>query len=481
VALLPCLIALAREPRAFARPGPFRAVAIGLTTGVTYFAGTLYWIPDVLVTYGGLVRPLAIGAGALLIAYLALFPAVFSMMVAYARRRLGPEALLVAPAIWVATELARGNLLTGFPWALLGSSQVSVVPVAQAASVVGVYGLSAIVVWPAGTIAYAYHRRGAARWAALASTVVLLVGVTVWGHTRVTATVLTREGVPLTVGIAQGNIAQNTKWNPDYAERILRTYLDLTRRIAERGVSLIVWPEASLPFFFERDPVRAEAVRALARETGAFLLIGGDQVERGQTSDAEARYYNSAFLLRPDGSVAGTYRKVRLVPFGEYVPLKSILFFLGPIIEAAGDFYPGERVEMLPVDNGRLSTGICYEVIFPGLARAAVLAGSQLLTTMTNDAWYGLSSAPYQHFEQARMRAIEQGRYLVRSANTGISGVIDPYGRVLVKTELFEPAIASAEVRLLEPLTLYARIGDACAYACVALTVLVLGMSRLRR
>jgi apolipoprotein N-acyltransferase len=273
----------------------------------------------------------------------------------------------------------------------------------------------------------------------------------------------------------------------------------MSTKVAREGASLIVWPEASMPFLFEEDPMRAAMVRQLARDSGAFMLVGGDQVERQRTPNTKDRWFNSAFLLRPDGGVAGTYKKMQLVPFGEYVPFAHIFTFAGPIVESVDNFSAGERVDLLRFNGGMeasaasassasassgtnghtapsvaLTTAICYEAVFPYLARDAVRAGSQLLTTITNDAWYGTSSAPFQHFEQASMRAIEQGRYLVRSANTGISGVVDPYGRVLARTDLFVPAAFTAEVRLLEPWTLYARIGDAFAYACVTLTVLAL-------
>ena len=515
MALLPLLVALGRVPRGFERPRPFRTFALGWITGITYFWGTLYWLIDVMVTFGGLAMPIAIILAGLLILYLALFPALFAVIVGYARRQLGVGALLIAPAVWIATELARGFLLTGFPWVPLGNSQVTVLPIAQLASVIGVYGLSALVAAPAAAAAYGIHygsdnsyflsrsrsrmSERLTRWAALACVGVVIAGVALWGQARVGASDLLRQGTPLKVGIVQGNIAQQTKWQASWRDRILSSYLDMSYKVAAQDVSMIVWPEASMPFLFEEDPRRAETVRKLARESGAFLLLGGDQVERKQSPATKDRWFNSAFLIRPDGGVAGTYRKMQLVPFGEYVPFAHIFTFAGPIIEAVDNFSAGERVEVLRFNGGTVAaadalpapagtnghangplagvvvtTAICYEAVFPYLAREAVLAGSQLLTTITNDAWYGTSSAPFQHFEQASMRAIEQGRYLVRSANTGISGVVDPYGRVIARSEMFVPATLTAEVRLLQALTLYARIGDAFTYACVALTVLVL-------
>jgi apolipoprotein N-acyltransferase len=192
-------------------------------------------------------------------------------------------------------------------------------------------------------------------------------------------------------------------------------------------------------------------------------------------------YYNSAFLMRSDGSTAAVYRKMHLVPFGEFVPLKNLLFFVSRLVESAGDFTPGGSMVMLPTKFGIISTAICYEIVYPGLVRSAVLAGSQLLTTITNDAWYGYSSAPYQHFLQASMRSIEQGRYLARSANTGISGFVDPYGRVLQQSRIFERTVMMGDVRMLDDRTVYGRIGDLCAYVCAALTAAALLAAAGRR
>ena len=192
----------------------------------------------------------------------------------------------------------------------------------------------------------------------------------------------------------------------------------------------MLWPESSTPFYFEEDPAAAGQVRTIARQAKVPILIGSDQIEHG----APTKYYNAAFLVREDGTSAGVYRKMHLVPFGEYVPLKRLLFFAAPLVEAVSDFSPGTSAVLLPVRGHLISTSICYEIVYPDLVRTFVRGGSELLTTITNDAWFGRTSAPYQHFAQASMRAIEEGRYLVRSANTGISGIVDPYGRVLARS-----------------------------------------------
>jgi apolipoprotein N-acyltransferase len=229
--------------------------------------------------------------------------------------------------------------------------------------------------------------------------------------------------------------------------------------------------------------VRGAAIRRIARDARATLLIGSDQIEPVRvttgTKKPEMRIYNAAFLVQPDGTVGGVYRKMQLVPFGEYVPLKDLFFFVGPIVEAVSAFSPGTQPVLLPVGSHMASTAICYEVIYPNLMRRFVADGSELLTTITNDAWYGTSSAAYQHWDQAALRAIEGGRYLARAANTGISGFVDPYGRVLAKTTLFEQALVVEDLRFITARTIYSRIGDLAAWLSLALTMAALAASRL--
>jgi apolipoprotein N-acyltransferase len=305
----------------------------------------------------------------------------------------------------------------------------------------------------------------------IAGVAVVLAAIGFWGNRRLQNDVLVEGGRPVRVALIQGNIAQDEKWNEAHAPRILETYLTMTREAAGEGARLVIWPESATPFPFMSDQAGAEKIRALVRETGIELLLGSDHI------DASKAYYNAAFLLGKDASVAGIYQKMHLVPFGEFVPLQRILFFVGPLVEQVGGFSPGREMVMLPTSYGPISTAICYEIVFPRLIRDAVLRGSQLLTTITNDAWYGHSSAPFQHFLQAQMRAIEQGRYLARAANTGISGFVDPYGRVLQRSEIFEREILVGEVRMLDSRTIYGRIGDLVAYICVVVTAAALFFS----
>jgi apolipoprotein N-acyltransferase len=478
IALVPLLLALTGwrdgTTRLRGQP-PLRAFLLGLTAGVVYFAGTIYWTGTVVRTFGGAATPVALLAMVLLAAYLALFPALTALIVSRLIARLGLRGLWLAPAAWVTTEFFRGYLFGGFPWVPLGNSQVEVLPVAQLASVLGVYGLSLLVAGISAAIASALLTTGRARAGAIATAVVVLVAIGGWGAWRIAGGGLTREGTPLRVGLVQGNIAQEDKWNPREARRIFTTHISMTREAVGRGAELVIWPESSTPFMFEEDEAGETGVRDLARELRVPILFGSDQVDR---SGQPYRLYNAAFLVTPEGETAAVYRKIHLVPFGEFIPLKGLLYFVSPLVERFTDFSAGDAAVLLPIGDHRITTAICYEVVYPSLMRQGVAAGSELLTTITNDGWYGDSSAPFQHFAMASMRAIEQGRYLARAANTGISGVVDPYGRVVRVSAIFEQVGLVEEVRLLTSRTIYSMIGDVVAYASIALVGLALVFSR---
>jgi apolipoprotein N-acyltransferase len=459
-----------------------RALALGLLAGGVYFSVTLYWLVETMTTFGGLATPLAVIAAGILVAYLALFPAAFAVMVVRFVRALGPIGLLLASPAWVTGELGRQYVWDGFPWELLGYSQVTSLPIAQLASVVGVYGLSALLVLSASAAALLIVDRNprgrVRRFAPAVCTLVFLLGATAWGSRRLAASTMASVGEPVRVAVLQGNVEQVQKWDPRLVDDISGRYLAMTREALAGGAKFILWPESSTPYLFERDLVRGGAVRRLAREGQVTLLIGSDQVEpikpAAPGEKPQYRYYNAAFLVKPDGSVGGVYRKMHLVPFGEYVPLKRLLFFVGPIVEAVSDFSPGADPVLLPVGSHEASTAICYEVIYGNMIRNSVQQGSELLTTITNDAWYGRSSAAYQHWDQASMRAIENGRYLARAANTGISGFVDPYGRILDRSQLFEQKLLIQDLRFLSGRTIYSRIGDLVAWLSLALVAAAL-------
>ena len=443
-----------------------------------YFSGTLYWITRVMVMYGDLQTWVAVLVNAALVAYLALFPAIFAV----ATRRLvavhGRRALAAAPVVWIATELGRTHLFTGFPWVLLGYSQTTVLPVAQLGSIFGVYGVSMLVAAVSTAVVMTVENAkrattGAKAFGPVAAAVAVVMTVAAWGARRVTASDMTRSGDPIRVGLIQGNVSLEERSDVAKQPSIFESYIRMSRQAIAEGAELVVWPESATPYRFEDDPVAAARIRTLAQQARVPILLGSDQVTAAQKG-IPTKYFNSAFLVRADGTTGGAYRKMHLVPFGEYVPAKQIFFFAAPLVEAVSDFSAGDEPTLLPIGRHNVSTAICYEVVYPDLVRQFVVGGSELLTTITNDAWFGATSAPYQHFEQASMRAIEEGRYLVRSANTGVSGIVDPYGRVLEKTAIFQPAVLVGDARFLQTSTFYARHGDVLPYASVVATVALL-------
>jgi apolipoprotein N-acyltransferase len=449
-----------------------------------------------MVVYGDLTPWVAVLVNAALVVYLSLFPAIFALAVRRIAMVHGRAALMAAPIVWVATELGRTLIFTGFPWVLLGYSQTTVLPIAQFASLFGVYGVSMLVASVSAACAMAWNAESAefaerygsslrslrtlrSRSAPVVVVLIVVVSVAAWGGRRAARGELTHTGDPVRVGLIQGNIDQNEKIAPARAAGIFQDYMAMTRQAIRQGAEFVVWPESSTPFRFEDDLMAAAQLRTLAGQARVPILFGSDQFVRGDNG-APITFYNSAFLVRPDGTTGGVYRKMHLVPFGEYVPMQKLLFFAAPLVQAVSDFSAGDEATLLPVGTHLVSTAICYEVVYPELVRRFVTGGSELLTTITNDAWFGPTSAPYQHFEQASMRAIEEGRYLVRSANTGISGIVDPYGRVLERTDVFQRATVVGEARFLKSTTFYARHGDVLAYVSVLVAaILMIGSRRV--
>jgi apolipoprotein N-acyltransferase len=483
IALAPLLVALTPSTSLRAGgPSMLRAFALGLLAGGVYLGGTLYWLSTVMGRYGGINLAGAIVINAIFVAYLALYPALFAVIMRRLTIAFGTSALVAAPFVWTATELGRMYVFTGFPWVLLGYSQATVLPIAQAASVTGVFGVSAIVASVSAAFAGIVVARA---WRPAAVVVAAVLLVAVWGSIRARDAAMTREGQPLRVGIVQPNVLEEERETAGRGPEILQRDLAMTREAIAKGVGLVVLPESALsPYTLDDYAEVSRSVRQVARDAGVPILLGSDQYQwrlTGTRREVE-KSFNAAFMLRTDGTTAAVYRKTHLVPWGEYVPLKNWLTFVGPLVQAIGrGFDAGDAMTLLPLGTHQASTAICYEIIYPDLVRQSVVEGSELLTTITNDSWFGPSSAPYQHFEQASMRAIEEGRYLVRSANTGVSGLVDPYGHVLARTDIFHRAVIAGEVRLLTTRTPYSLVGDVFAYASAILTLALLLMAWQQR
>jgi apolipoprotein N-acyltransferase len=307
--------------------------------------------------------------------------------------------------------------------------------------------------------------------------VVLSVGTLYWtalvvvqyGGLSRSAGVAVSESPRLRVGLVQASIPQGDKWDPTQASEHVKRHLELSRDAAARGARLVVWPESAVPGYFDRSPALAAELRGFVRSHATYLLFGNDDVEDDGVEGR--RFYVGAKMLTPEGDLALRYHKMRLVPFGEYVPLRPLLSLGGRVapklVRQVADFTPGERAAVGEADGARLGVTICYEAIFPDLVRRFAENGAELLVNVTNDAWYGRTSAPYQHFAMAKLRAVEAGRYLLRAANTGITAVVDPRGRVVARSELFERTVIVEDVSLLAGDTFYSRHGDVFAWACL--------------
>jgi apolipoprotein N-acyltransferase len=476
-ALAPLIVAVALRVKA-PRYTAWAAFRLGLATGLVFFSGALYWTVAVMTTYGGLPTAVAVGASGLLALYLSLYVGIVAALIGSAVRRFGVGGIWWTPVFWVAAEWTRGALFGGFPWTPLGSSQSTVLPVAQLAAVTGVHGISFLVALVGTAAAAVALTRRRVHLAAAAGVIVLLIAVTLAGSARISAHALTAVGTPMRIGLVQGNIPQDQKWDDRYRDAIISRYVNLSRNAIAAGAQVVVWPEASTPFFLNRESALSAPMRQLAAETRTPFVIGTDEADGSSI-------YNSAGVIRADGGPGPSYRKIHLVPFGEFVPLKKILFFIGPLVEAVSDFSPGTEATVLDLGNGvRAGVSICYESIYPDLSRAFVGRGANLLMVITNDAWFGTSSAAFQHYEMGVMRAIENGRYLVRAANTGITAAVDPYGRVLVRAEMFDALSVTADVRLInstDARTIYSRTGDLIAWISTAITLVMALAARRRR
>jgi len=345
----------------------------------------------------------------------------------------------------------------------------------QISDIFGVYGVSFCIVF-GNTVAFLIYLRLAKKdWkqkriqtrlagGALAAFVIIFAAVWFYGKWRIYHIhELTVNSPSASVAVVQGNIDQAIKWDPEFQTSSTLKYVHLSFLTKKSKPDLVVWPETATPFYFLKNADLSELVLNGIRETGADFLIGSPSFGLAENT---VEYFNSAYLIDSGGNIKGRYDKAHLVPFGEYVPLKKWLPFIGKMVEGIGDFRSGERGHTIQWGKYRIGIQICYEIIFPDLSRAMVKNDAALLINITNDAWYGRTSAPFQHFSMAVFRAVENRRSLIRSANTGISGFIDPTGKVIGSTPLFEDAIMTRKVPVLQKTTFYSRFGDVFALAC---------------
>lgn len=427
-----------------------QALRAGFLVSLPGYAASLYWIALPVHDFGNLPWVLALPCPVLVGGLLAAYAAIFCAGIFLTRGHAGhPAACLFSGALWSSLELARNHFLTGFSWLPLASAPAIWPQVLGAAAWVGAFGLSGILVSLTHAVLLG---RNMGRLMAVPFLVLPFLPA-----------LFSPPAMPderAEVIVVQGNIDQNLKWDEESQRSILQTYIDLSRTaVREESADLVVWPETAMPFYFQ-DPTELSrhASRAVA-ELGVPLLAGApaySSLDSKDEPEADFVLRNRAYLLNAQGGTLGWYDKEHLVPFGEYVPLGKWLPFLTRLVPGEYEFRPGQNME--PLRSGALALGtlICYEAIFPELAQKRVAQGANVLVNISNDAWFGRSSAPIQHLHLAVLRAVEQGRALVRATNTGVSAFIGPDGRVETATGLFTAATPrKKDVPLLTGTTFY--------------------------
>ncbi len=481
-ALVPLLIAL-RDLSAF---DGFR---LGVFCGLIHYLSLLYWFIPFLTTYGPF--PVILSAGILLLfcSYLSIYMGMFGLMLCWIRVSVF-SLILIMPAIWVGLEYLRAILLSGYPWELLGHTQFNKLHLIQISDIVGVYGVSFLLAVSNGLVLVLYHFMAKNKWRGqklvlkhvliYASFFGILFSL-VWSYGQWQIGNLSNkisQAPSKKIAIVQGNVDQTLKWDRAYQLTTIKKYIDLSRKVSANDPELIVWPETSMPFYFGGQMPQTRLVLKNIQSIGVDTLLGSPAYS--QETDTVA-YYNRVFLIDSNGTISDDYNKSHLVPFGEYVPFKRWIPFLGKMVKHVGDFSTGVAGDTLTWRQHKIGALICYELIFPYLARSAVQNGAHLLINVTNDAWYGRTSVPYQHFSLAIFRAIETRRALVRSANTGISGFIDPLGRIVSQTALFEDAVLTQDVPLMGDQTLYVKRGDFFAIACTIAGLILILYEHIQR
>lgn len=445
---------------------PRSALREGWLLGALFFTLLLSWLDYTFRTYSAIPWPLTWLPILGLAGYLGLYVGGVAAGMNWLARRLGSGwALAAAPFLWVASEWARGHLFSGFPWGLLGYSQYRQLALIQVSEWTGVYGVSfliAVVNAALTGVLAAGWRRALPGLLGAAGLLALTVAT---GRSAVSAP----DDGTLPVAIVQPSIEQAIKWNPEFQARALAVYRTLSVQAARSSPAVVVWPETALPTILRRDPATLGSLTRLAGEIGAPLVLGTVDVASEAGAD---RYYNSALFLSEAG-VRGTYDKIHLVPFGEYIPLRWLIGFVQRWAEFISEFAAGTRQTVFPLAGASFGVVICYEGVFPELFRGFVARGASWMVNMTNDGWFGQTSGPWQHLAMLPFRAVEHRVAIARAANTGVSAFIEPNGRIGAILPLFERGVLTARLPLRRALTFYTRFGDLFAYLCLGLTGLV--------
>ena len=480
---------------------------LGYVSGILWYLGNCYWIYATMHTYGGIAEPAAAGILLLFCLYLGLYHAAFAALFSAVHRSSGRRvALLYAPFIWVAVELGRARI-TGFPWDLLGISQIDNPLITQLAPYTGAYGISFVIagvnaLWMT-RIRFRQRRYTRTLLAAAAACIVLLYATTL-RHLQArrlepTSAVATLVQENLAVGATAGLQLSRAEMLKAFSElslfpptiqacdgipEVASTQCGATSTAEQEKTftrylaptQLIVWPEAPNGFF-DADPEFRDYVSRLARAARAPVIAGTIGVTPNHSVTRGYDLYNSADFILPDGTFAARYDKMHLVPFGEYVPYRKVFFFAGSLLQDVGLFDPGKKRTVFTGGGHTYGTFICYESVFGNEVREYARIGADVLVNISDDGWYGDTSAAWEHLNQVRMRAIENHRWILRATNTGVTAAIDPYGRVTTAIPRHIRSSLRAGFNYERDITFYTAHGDLFAWFCVAVTFAALGAS----
>jgi len=458
--------------------------------GFACYVASLYWITITLHHFADVRIIFAVIPMLLLAAVIALFTAVAFWAATYIAARTGLSIVVTLPIVWTAVEWIRTYFPIGFPWNLLGYAAYQNLKLIQFAEFTGVYGVSALIVFFNVVIYVVIFRRESPRLQGIGLGVLSMLFAAAWifGTLRISELQRERPNRSLRFAMVQGDIPQSIKWDPNFRESSFSVYVQQTQQAAQLGADVIVWPEAAAAFFFQPtehypaafadDAPYRQRLLQLAADTADPILFGAPALSQ---QDGRLGFFNRAYLVSGSGAIMAWYDKIQLVPFGEYVPLRSVLgYFVNRVVAGFGDMFAGSQQTIFDLKGAHLGVLICYESIFPNLSRMAVDRGADILVNITNDAWYGESSAPYQLLAMAAMRAVETKVPLVRVANTGISAVIEPTGQITARTPLFKRGTEIERVFWAPRRTVYTMVGDLFAEICFVLAAIALILAYFR-
>lgn len=435
----------------------------GFISGIVCYAVSLYWIFPFL-QYNTNSSFQSIVASSLLWTYLAFYLALWSAFLSFSRRHFHPIlSSCFAASSWVMLEIIRTYFLTGFGWNSLGYSQSSFIYIIQIADIVGVYGVSFIIIFINMLLYYWIQDSKNKKYLVLS--ILIFILLLCYGFVRINKYSQT-YGEKISVGVVQPNIDQYKKWNDSYIEYILQTLENNAKYFEKKDVDLIIYPETVLPGYLQSDIKLQKVVNNISVFSKLSLI--------GAPGFYNESIYNSIFAIKKDGTILNMHNKNHLVVFGEFIPFRNLLAKYFGVLNSLGDFSKGKAMQIFRYNNLVIGATICSENFFPNLSRKLVVNGSKILTNHTNDAWFFDSFAPYQHFVMNIFRAVENRKNIIVSANTGLSAVIDASGNVITKTTINQNISFISDAYQNEDLTIYDRIGDVFAYMCIVFTVFII-------